>query len=92
MNFGGIDLTFEPDGTYRDLWGVTGEARYQKDFNSGLTLSLAASYRELPGSLADRFLADASIGKALYGGKYEVRAGVIREARPGTTRLVPGGS
>lgn len=89
MNFGGIDLTFEPDGTYRDLWGVTGEARYQKDFNSGLSLSLAASYRELPGNLADRFLADASLGKALYGGKYEVRAGVTRFDQPNQSFTLP---
>lgn len=89
LNFAGIDLTFEPDGTYRDLWGVTGEAQYQKDFSSGLSLSLAASYRELPGSLADRFLADASIGKALNGGKYEVRAGVTRFDQPNQSFTLP---
>ena len=89
LNFAGIDLTFEPDGTYRDLWGVTGEAQYQKDFSSGLSLSLAASYRELPGTLADRFLADASIGKALNGGKYEVRAGVTRFDQPNQSFTLP---
>lgn len=89
LNFAGIDLTFEPDGTYRDLWGVTGEAQYQKEFSSGLSLALAASYRELPGSLADRFLADASIGKALYGGKYEVRAGVTRFDQPNQSFTLP---
>lgn len=89
LNFAGIDLTFEPNGTYRDLWGVTGEAQYQKNFNSGLSLSLAASYREFPGNLADRFLADASIGKALKGGKYEVRAGITRFDQPNQSFTLP---
>jgi hypothetical protein len=48
-----------------------------------------ANYRELPGSLADRFLADASIGKTLSAGKYEVRAGVTRFDQPNQSFTLP---
>jgi hypothetical protein len=43
-----------------------------------LSVSAAASYRELPGNLADRFVADASLGKAIGGGRYDLRGGITR--------------
>lgn len=89
LNFAGIDLTFEPDGTYRNLWGAVGTIDYQREFASGLNVSASASYRELPGGLADRFIGDASIGKSLLNGKYEVRAGLIRFDQPNQSFTLP---
>jgi hypothetical protein len=89
LNFAGIDLTFEPDSTYRNLWGAVGTIEYQREFASGLNVSASASYRELPGNLADRFIGDASIGKSLRGGEYEVRAGLIRFDQPNQSFTLP---
>ncbi len=89
LNFAGIDLTFEPDSTYRNLWGAVGTIEYQREFASGLNVSASASYRELPGNLADRFIGDASIGKSLRGGKYEARAGLIRFDQPNQSFTLP---
>lgn len=89
LNFAGIDLTFEPDSTYRNLWGIVGAIDYQKVFASGLNISASASYRELSGNLADRFIGDAAIGKSLRGGRHDLRAGVIRFDQPNQSFTLP---
>lgn len=78
LNFGGIDLTFEPDKTYRNLWGPTVGAQYEKEFNSGLTLAASAAYRSLPGDAADRLTADFSLGKRVGTTPLELKVGAVR--------------
>lgn len=89
LNFGGIDLTFEPDGAYRNLWGFLGSVSYQKEMSDRLSLSASANYRELPGSLADRFLSDFSIQKGFDDGKYDIQIGVIRLDQPNQSFTLP---
>lgn len=87
--FAGIGLTFEPDEKYRNAWGINGTVDYQKEFKNGLNVAVIAGYRELPGTLADRFVGDASIGRSLKDGKYEIRAGVFRFDQPNQSFTIP---
>lgn len=61
LNFGGIELTYEPDESYRKLWGATVGVNYSKEFLTGTHLTTALAYRDLSGDLADRFTADISL-------------------------------
>lgn len=78
LNFGGIDLTFEPEKTYRNLWGSTTSAQYQKEFDSGLTLMTSVAYRSLPGDAADRLVADFSFAKRAGTSPLELKVGAVR--------------
>lgn len=78
FNFGGIDLTYEADSSYRDLWGVNFSGGYQKQIRSGLLVSANAAYRELPGTLADRITLEASASKKLTTLPVDLAGGVLR--------------
>ena len=89
LNFGGIDLTYEPDQKYRNLWGVTVGTQYRKEFGSGLLLSTSASYRSLPHNAADRFTAEFSLGKKLGQGPFEVQIGAAHLGQLNQTFTLP---
>lgn len=78
LNFAGIELTYQPDETYRNLWGVTIGGTYSKEFQSGWQVSANASYRDLPHDLADRFVGDVSLSRMLGRTPFEVKVGVTR--------------
>ena len=78
LNFGGIDLTFEPDKTYRNLWGPTVGAQYEKEFSGGLSMATSVAYRSLPGDAADRLTADFSLGKRVGTTPLELKVGAVR--------------
>lgn len=78
LNFAGIELAYEPDGTYRNQWGVTVGGTYTKEIASGWLLSAGASYRELPGDAADRFAGDISVSRQLGKTPLEVKLGATR--------------
>lgn len=89
LNFAGIDLTFEPDGAYRNLLGISGEAQYLKEFDNKVSVTAVVSYREMTGTLADRLIADVSIGKDFDDGTYEAKAGVTRLDQPNQSYTLP---
>lgn len=78
LNFTGIELTFDPDKTYRNLWGANVGGAYTKEFHSGWQVSANASYRNLPHDLADRFVGDVSLSRMLGRTPFEVKVGVTR--------------
>lgn len=78
FNFGGIDLTYEADSSFRDLWGVNFSGGYQKQIRSGLFVSASVAYRELPGTLADRLTLEASASKKIMALPVDLAGGVLR--------------
>lgn len=89
LNFGGIDLTYEPDQTYRNLWGATVGTQYRKEFSGGLIFSGAASYRSLPHNGADRFTAEFNITKKLGSGPFELQLGTVHLGQLNQTFTLP---
>lgn len=89
LNFAGIDLTFEPDETYRKQWGVNAGGAYTKEFSSGWQLSTAANYRELPGDMADRLTADLSVARQVRSLPLEVKLGATRLDQKGQSFTLP---
>lgn len=89
VNFAGIDLTFEPDTKYRQLWGVTAGLGYTKEFNSGWQFSSAIDYRELPGDLADRLTADLAVSRQAARIPLELKFGAGRLDQKGQSFTLP---
>lgn len=89
LNFAGIDLTFEPDATYRKQWGVNVGGTYAKEFRSGWQLSTAANYRELPGNMADRLTADLSLSRQFRSTPLEIKLGATRLDQIGQSFTLP---
>lgn len=89
LNFAGIGLTFEPDATYRQQWGVNVGAGYTKEFSSGWQLSTTANYRELPGDMADRLTADLSVSRQAGSLPLEIKLGATRLDQKGQTFTLP---
>lgn len=89
LNFAGIDLTFEPDATYRQQWGVNVGGSYTKEFKSGWQLSTAANYRELPGNMADRLAADVSVSRQVRSMPLEIKLGATRLDQKGQSFTLP---
>jgi hypothetical protein len=88
LNFGGIELTYEPDEKYRNRLGATAGLNYSKDFMSGVQLSTALAYRDLPGDIADRFTADISLTRQV-GKAVELTLGVSRLDQNGLSFTLP---
>ncbi|MCM8558275.1 tetratricopeptide repeat protein [Sphingomicrobium sediminis] len=61
FDFGGIELTFEPDDEYRDIWGITLGGQYDRQIADDTSVAVSASYRELRGDLADRFTGNVGV-------------------------------
>lgn len=78
FNFGGIDLTYEADGSYRNLWGASVSGGYQKQIRGGFLVAANAAYRELPGRLADRLVAEISATKSLKSLPIDIVGGALR--------------
>ena len=89
LNFGGINLTYKADQTYRNLWGETAGAQYSREFEGGLTLSAGAAYRSLPHDAADRLTAEVSLGRHLGSGPFEVQIGAAHLGQMGQTFTLP---
>lgn len=89
LNFAGIDLTFEPDATYRQQWGVNVGGSYTNEFRSGWQLSTAANYRELPGDMADRLTADVSVSRQVRSMPLEIKLGATRLDQKGQSFTLP---
>lgn len=88
FNVGGLDLGFEPDAAYRNLWGVNLGGSYSRDIGMW-NFAVEASARELPGDRADRFWGEVSVAKRLVKGKVELRTGVSRFAQTGLSFTLP---
>ena len=88
FNVGGFDLDFEPDETYRNLWGVNVGGSYSKDIGMW-NFAVEALARDLPGDRADRFWGEVSVAKRLAKGKVELRTGVSRFAQTGLSFTLP---
>ena len=89
LNFAGINLTFEPDATYRKQWGVNVGGSYAKEFRSGWALSTVANYRELPGNMADRLTADLSLSRQFRSTPLEIKLGATRLDQIGQSFTLP---
>lgn len=88
-NFAGMDLTYVPDRTYRNLWGVTVGSSYTKEFANGLQLAASASFRDLPHNAADRFIGDVSAYKKLGKTPWDAKIGVTRFGQIGQSYTLP---
>jgi hypothetical protein len=77
LSLGGIDLNYQLELKYRNLWGATASAQYRKELQSGLILSGTASVRALPYYAADRFAAEVSAGKKALRDVLEWQVGVF---------------
>lgn len=84
----GIDLDYAPDSQYLNQWGITYAVSYTKSIASW-DLALSGSFRDLPGSRADRSIGEASVGKRLGGGQYELRAGLTQLGQTGLSFSLP---
>lgn len=89
LNFAGIELAYEPDRTYRNLWGATVGGTYSKDFASGWKLDASASYRDLPHNAADRFVGDMSVARQIGTVPLEAKIGVSRLGQLGQSFTLP---
>lgn len=89
VNFAGLDLTFEPDATYRQLWGINTALGYAKEFNSGWQFSSAIGFRELPGDMADRLTAELSLSRQARSIPLEVKLGATRLDQKGQSFTLP---
>jgi tetratricopeptide (TPR) repeat protein len=65
LNFAGIELAYEPESIYRNLWGVNVGADFSKEFSNGWQLTSSAAYRDLQFDAADRFIGDVSFSRGL---------------------------
>lgn len=74
----GVDLAYEPDREYRNLWGVTVGGHYVKETAGGVEFSADASWRELPHHAADRFTGEVYVAENLRGMLLRLKQGVIR--------------
>lgn len=89
LNFAGIELAYEPDQTYQNLWGVTVGGSYSKEYASGWQLAATASFRELPHRAADRVAGDVSFSRQVGTRPLEVKLGATRLGQQGQSFTLP---
>lgn len=91
LSFAGIELAYEPESTYRNLWGMNIGADFSKEFSSGWQLTSSAAYRDLQFDAADRFTGDVSFSRHLGFMPFEVKLGATRLGQKGQSFTLPYG-
>lgn len=91
LTFAGIELAYEPESIYRNLWGVNVGADFSKEFSNGWQLTSSAAYRDLQFDAADRFTGDVSFSRRLGLIPLEVKFGATRLGQKGQSFTLPYG-
>ncbi len=91
LTFAGIELAYEPESIYRNLWGVNVGADFSKEFSNGWQLTSSAAYRDLQFDAADRFTGDVSFSRRLGLMPLEVKFGATRLGQKGQSFTLPYG-
>ena len=91
LNFAGIELAYEPESIYRNLWGVNVGADFSKEFSNGWQLTSSTAYRDLQFDAADRFTGDVSFSRRLGLIPLEVKFGATRLGQKGQSFTLPYG-
>lgn len=90
FSIGWIQLNYQPNENYRNLWGITYAGRYDKAFADGWSFDLSASYRMLPqGPDANRLVADLSVGRKISALPLDIKVGALRFDQPGQSYTLP---
>lgn len=89
LNFAGIELAYEPDRAYRNLWGGTVGGVYTKETANGWVLDVGASYRDLAYNTADRLTGEVSIARQVGASRLDVKFGATRFGQSNQSFTLP---